>query len=228
MTAALPELSVSGVPLPRGTRFIDLTGRVFGRLTVRAYAGKIFGASKPAAWLCDCSCGKTCVPVRGMCLRNGHTASCGCLQREDLGLRRRALGNVARTYPAEYQAWLSMRRRCEDPKHRSYSRYGGRGIRVCSEWGSFKTFLRDMGRRPSGLSLERQNNNGDYTPGNCVWASARTQARNRSNNINLTFRGRSQCLSAWAAECGLRSDTLAARLRRGWALQAALQTPTDR
>ncbi len=94
----------------------------------------------------------------------------------------------------EYRIWINMRQRCLSPKHPGYERYGGRGIRICARWDVFENFYLDMGRRPAGLSIDRINNNGNYEPGNCRWATQKQQAMNtsrtsgRPNKVLLSFR----------------------------------------
>jgi hypothetical protein len=115
-----------------------------------------------------------------------------------------------------YRIWKMMRTRCSNPNFHAYSRYGGRGITVCSRWGSFSAFLADMGEAPAGLSIERVDNNGNYEPGNCKWATPKQQARNMRVNRMLTYGGETLCLSEWAERLGTTADVLWKRLdRRG-------------
>jgi hypothetical protein len=164
--------------------FIDLTGKRFGRLLVVERAGT--SKRRRALWLAACDCGVR-IAVITATLQNGRTKSCGCLHREVM----REVGKWANTkhgeaangkLSPEYSTWRSMIQRCEDPRHNRYDRYGGRGIRVCDRWrNSFEAFLADMGRKPSSnLSIDRINNDGNYEPGNCRWATASEQQKNKS------------------------------------------------
>jgi hypothetical protein len=130
----------------------------------------------------------------------------------------------------EYRAWAEMKARCYRRTHAHYACYGGRGIRVCDVWReSYEAFLGDVGRRPArGYSLDRLDNNGHYEPGNCRWATQIEQVRNRRCTVYLTAFGRTQCLTAWAAEVGLLDTTLGMRLRAGWDVERALSLPARR
>jgi hypothetical protein len=122
-----------------------------------------------------------------------------------------------------------MLSRCRNPRASGYENYGGRGIKVCDRWRDFAAFYSDMGDPPLGKSIERKDVNGDYEPGNCVWAGAKEQARNTRRNILLTHDGRTMCLMDWAAEIGLRWEALYARFTRlGWTVEAALTRPPDK
>lgn len=118
-----------------------------------------------------------------------------------------------------------MRRRCTNPKKRSYHRYGGRGIKVCERWSEFDRFFEDMGPRPEGMTLDRIDNDGDYEPTNCRWATGREQNANRDNNVRLTYQGRTQCVIAWAREMGVPPNTLYSRQRLGWTDEDVLTRP---
>lgn len=116
-----------------------------------------------------------------------------------------------------YLGWRAMIRRCYETGHHSYARYGGRGITVCVRWqGSFSAFVEDMGMRPEGKTIDRINNNGNYEPGNCRWATPSEQARNRSNTIVVCVDGESHNLPEWAEKTGLPHLLLLQRYQFGW------------
>lgn len=135
---------------------------------------------------------------------------------------------MARPTPL-YRAWENMMARCYGGKHiPGWHRYGGRGIRVCKRWHSPANFMKDMGPKPQGLSLERKNLDGHYTPRNCVWASWHTQARNTSRNVNVTLNGDTRCLLDWCVKLSVRYNSVVTRIRRGWSPKTALTTPIGR
>lgn len=214
-------------------KFIDVSGQRFGRLTAVVRTGTYkFGG---AMWFCRCDCGG-CIEAATTNLRSGNTQSCGCKGREQVStLAERTLkkhGHArAGSRSAEYKTWKAIRSRCHDPKTPHFAMYGARGIRVCEEWReSFKQFLADMGHRPPGrFSLDRIDNSKGYEPGNCRWATYRTQQNNRSNNRIIEFDGRSMTLAEWGRVTGVARATLERRIDRyGWSIERALTTPVAR
>lgn len=200
---------------------LNLLWQSFGRLKVINDAGS--SRSRQSMWLCECSCGNT-LTVRGCDLVNGTTKSCGCLRKEVASLYNTTHGY---TGSPTYHVWEAMLRRCRNADSPDYSGYGGRGIFVCERWYKFENFLEDMGEKPDGLSIERTDNNSGYSLDNCVWASMTTQARNRRSTRNLTYRGETLCVAAWADRLGLKRDVLYVRLRRGWSIERTLSTSTN-
>lgn len=151
-------------------KLIDLTGQKFNRLRVVArFVGK------RQHWICICGCGEYVV-VRGGDLKNNNTMSCGCLAREVLRNRNLTHGM---TKTKEHLTWKRMRQRCLNPNNPDFKYYGSRGITISKEWDSFETFFKDMGERPIGLTLERNNTNLGYSKNNCCWATRTKQVRNR-------------------------------------------------
>ncbi len=174
-------VSEDGKSLKRKYRIRDLTGMVFGRLSVlerdeNSKTGQI-------RWKCICTCGNI-KTVQASNLKNGAAPSCGCLKKEVLSRKKKRHGM---TFSREYHSWQSMRQRCLNTSHKSWDDYGGRGIKICPEWlNSFEQFYQDMGPRPEETTLEREDVNGHYCKENCVWATHRTQAQNRRNTV-LSF-----------------------------------------
>ncbi len=123
--------------------------------------------------------------------------------------------------------WLGMIQRCRDPNAQDWDRYGGRGIKVCERWQSFENFLADMGVRPDGMSVERDDNDGDYTPDNCRWATRSEQQRNRRSNVLLTYNGETLCVAEWAIRTGINRMTLHTRINRDWPVERILTAPVQ-
>ena len=124
-----------------------------------------------------------------------------------------------------YRSWESMKQRCTNPRFSSYKWYGGKGVRICDRWlgeNGFTNFLNDMGEVPIGLTLERIDNNGNYEPLNCRWATKKEQCRNRRTSAFFTFNGRTQTLAAWAEEYGIAQGLLYARLYKAWDFETAI------
>jgi hypothetical protein len=203
---------------------VDITGKRFGRLVARWVAGS---SDAGREWMCECDCGNGVV-VRLGSLRQGLTRSCGCYDREVKGrlLRERSTTHGL-SGTAEYKVWRGILRRCLNTHEKSYPRYGGRGITVCDRWRtSFENFLADMGPRPSAEhSIERENNDGPYSPENCRWATRLEQAANKRTKSDaryLTAFGRTQTLAQWSRETGIGPRTIAQRLDRHWLPGCAL------
>lgn len=118
-----------------------------------------------------------------------------------------------------------MINRCTDTDNQAYESYGGRGIRVCERWLTFENFFADMGMPARGMTLDRRDNDGNYEPSNCRWASKQDQANNRRSNKFIEFRGKNQTQAQWERELGLRRGQIYDRLARGWSVESALALP---
>lgn len=202
-------------------KIIDLTGQKFGFLQVVRISENVkYGHL--AAWICLCECGTT-KEIVGSSLRRGATKSCGCKavrwgNQDQLkhGLTKHRLQGT----------WRAMKERCSNPNHIAYARYGGRGITVCDRWLKIENFVADNDALAlPGLSLDRADNDGPYSPENCRWVSRREQSRNRGNNTILTHDGMTMCMSAWAERLGTSCATLVSRLGLGWSVEDTLSRP---
>lgn len=191
----------------------DMTGQTFGEWFVAEYAG-----SKGGPWFkCQCSCGYIGI-VRGIELRRG-SMSCGHNGPTYKHGNKRRNGEV----PEEYNVWVGMRTRCNDPQQESYHNYGGRGIKVCKRWDDFSVFMVDMGLRPSSKhTIERIDNNKGYEPSNCRWATRAEQVRNSRRTILFTLDGTTACLKDWCKSLGVSYSAAVWRIRNGWTVSEAL------
>jgi hypothetical protein len=198
----------------------DRTGLRFGKLTVVSFSHKRNG--KQYFWTCRCDCGREKV-VNISALVQGDTASCGCFEQASRYGRRRKHGMYG---TSEYIIWRGILARCLNVNDPAYHNYGGRGITVCKRWRSFANFLADMGKRPSrGHSIDRKNNNGNYSPRNCRWATRTEQARNSRRCRTVTHDGRTLSIAEWAELVGLHPATLLHRVNIGWPFHKALSHP---
>lgn len=197
----------------------DETGKRYGRLVAKS---KVERPGKGLFWNCVCDCGREVV-VWGANLRSGNSKSCGCLGRENLRASKTSHGKA---HTREYHVWLTMKSRCLNPNNQKYADYGGRGIKVCDRWLDFDAFYDDMGDRPSDAhSIDRIDNDGDYCPENCRWATTSQQQRNKRSSCVLAWNGKEQTAVEWAAELGISQAVIASRLYRGWSVERTLTTP---
>lgn len=191
---------------------VDLVGVRFGRLVVleRAANDRIY-----PVWVCKCDCGSV-KEVRSIYLRSGGVKSCGCLHRD-----------FRRTHGASetglYKLWSAMRQRCANPKNKRYADYGGRGITVCERWLDFSNFKSDMGEPPTpSHTLDRKDNDGNYDPENCHWATRLEQMNNMRRNRTITAFGETKTLTEWGREVRPHKVTISRRLAKGIPPEVAL------
>jgi hypothetical protein len=200
----------------------DLVGKRFERLLVVCL--KMKGKSK--YWNCVCDCGNITV-VTTSHLISGHTVSCGCRSKENRDKRNFKHGLCLKSRRL-YRIFHAMKLRCFDKKHRNYSDYGERGITVCSEWEnnieSFFEWALANGYDDT-KSIDRIDNDKGYSPDNCRWATNAEQARNKRDNVYLTINGEKHVLSDWARIKSIDRSTLANRIKKGWDIDKALNTP---
>ncbi|MEI5909421.1 hypothetical protein WAK64_20545 [Bacillus spongiae] len=188
-----------------------MKGERFGKWLV---IEKVEG-SKPIKWLCRCDCGKE-KEVSQNNLKRGKSSSCGCFRKEKL----RELKSVHNCQPEKlYGVWLSMKRRCDLKSSPSYINYGARGIRVVDEWKSDYAVFRDWAFSngyEEGLSIDRINNDGNYSPDNCRWVDRRTQNLNKRTNRNITIDGVTRTVTEWSEQSGINRKTIQSRINYGW------------
>lgn len=203
-------------------RYKDLTGMKFDRLTVMGDVGKRTKGNG-IMWKCICDCGNE-VYVRTYSLGK-DVKSCGCLRNEKLIQRSTTHG---KKYTRVYREWKNIKQRCLNPKLPDYKYYGARGITICPEWANdFQNFY-DWAMAngySDALTIDRIDNNKNYSPDNCRWVDRLTQSNNTRKNHNLTFNNKTQTISMWARETGILSSTICYRVNHGWSVEEALTIP---
>ena len=192
----------------------DVSRMKFGRLQVTGRA--VSDSRRLALWACRSECGSE-VTGAGAELAKGQHTSCGC-----------ARFTHAMTNTPTYRSWKSMRRRCLNENDSSYKNYGGRGISICRQWGEFEAFVRDMGVRPDGTSLDRIDVNGNYEPVNCRWASSMEQSNNTRRNVFVELNGERLTLAEAARKAGVHRTTFKTRIYRGESAQQASRPTQSR
>jgi len=201
-------------------KFVDRTGLRYGRLQVLCKTDKRT-ESGAVVWNCLCNCGKE-TQASGSSLTAGDTNSCGCLHADTARAKGLAKKTHGMTRTPTYRAWAGAHGRCNNKTNAKYPLYGGRGIKVCSEWDSFARFLQDMGPAPAGHSLDRIDVNGDYTPANCRWATQLEQQNNRRDNVIIDYAGERMTMAMYCRKHGLNSDKVQQRLKRGYSVEQAV------
>jgi hypothetical protein len=190
-------------------------GRQFIRWTVESWD------HEARKWNCVCACGNRGL-ISSARLLNGATKSCGCLAQEQKTIHGHAR---KRNRSTTYQAWYSMIQRVTNPRTKQFKDYGGRGIVVCNERRDFTAFLADMGERPTGLLLDRIDNDKGYSKGNCRWATRSQQQTNQRRTQWLTIDGAMRPLAELAREAGLYPALVRNRIANGWSPERALRAP---
>lgn len=203
---------------------IDISNQRFGKLI--AIQRVPSGIGNRTIWLCRCDCG-TIKTVQTGNLRNGDTKSCGCASHE--AARQRFIQmNTSHGWSgtATYESWKAMNKRCSNKNSPDYPDYGGRGIAVCPQWQKFEAFLADMGPRPEGMTIERNNNQLGYSKSNCKWATPVEQANNKRTNTMITCGGVTKTLTQWCREMGLNYQTIQGRIQdKKWSPERAFTQP---
>lgn len=188
----------------------DLTGQIFGRLTVMHRVS--LSKSGKSRFQCQCSCGNTII-VEGHNLISGATQSCGCIRKEKARRLKLSHGMAGTRL---YRCWRNMHDRCLNPKNKEFSNYGARGISICKEWSDFSVFYRwavSNGYRDD-LTIDRIDVNQGYSPQNCRWTNAYNQSRNRTDNVWITIDGKRMIQEDWAKELNISSASIRYRRRK--------------
>lgn len=198
------------------SEFIEI-GNMYGFLRVEGISEKK-GTSRHIHYNCTCTrCGKTNVIIPSYRLKAGTSKSCGCTKVKH--------GHCSRAFKGgtdSYRRYIEMHRRCEDPTHRGYERYGARGIKVCERWSGpdgFENFFEDMGVCPPGYQLDRIDGTKGYSPDNCRWASLEIQNRNRKDNIWVEYKGMKLILKDWGDKFGVSGSFISRRIAKGMSMQ---------
>lgn len=201
---------------------IDMKGKRFGKLFVLHEAESYIKPSgqKVTMWHCKCDCGNE-VDVQANKLRSGHSTSCGC-HRHEFRYKHGLAGTRL------HKIWVGMIHRCYDSKTKGYENYGGRGICVCKEWFddfmSFRNWSINNGYKDN-LTIDRIDNDGNYEPTNCRWATQKEQQLNKRNTVYLTMNGVTRTIPEWSEVIGIKQATIRSRIAKGWSVEKTLKTP---
>lgn len=203
----------------------DRVDQKFNRWTVigpsfslPAYNGRLRYA------LCECCCGYLSVSILAHVV-HGKTRGCNECALE---LTHRSNTTHGKSSTRAYVIWRKMRSRCNDPNNDNWDRYGGRGIAVCERWdASFENFFADMGHPPTAKhTLERKDNDGNYEPNNCCWATRKEQCNNTSRNVKLMYRGKIYTIAQLCEKSGLSKHLVRNRIQNyGWSVEDAVEIP---
>jgi len=201
----------------------DITGKVYSRLTVLSYFGKL---NKTNRWLCQCICGNKIITSIAS-LNYGSTKSCGCYGKEQRlkGVieKKTKHGKTCGGNQRIYIIWANMITRCTNEKSTQYKWYGARGIKVCDRWRIFQNFLDDMGDPSKEMTLDRIDVNKDYSPENCRWATRKEQANNTRGNVRHMVNGENLTIAQISEKYKINYGTLWSRLKRGDSIEKAIR-----
>ncbi len=207
------------------SRKIDMVGQRFGRLVVIEEAGKT--PQNTVLWKCKCDCGNEVV-VRGTCLRNGHTTSCGC-KKVDMTVQRNTKHGEVNT--RLYEIWNGIKKRVNSKNEKDfhYKYYAGKNIKMCNEWYDFLVFKRwalSHGYQDD-LTIDRIDVNGDYCPDNCRWATKKEQANNKTVNVFITYNGETKTAHQWSEEFDVSYASIMRRYHQGIRGDDLFSHPSD-
>lgn len=213
----------------KGKSFVrDISGNRYGKLVVIEFS-HISEDRKRTYWKCKCDCGKEII-TRGDGLKSGHTSSCGCYNKEIVSKTKGATTH-GMTNDRIYKIYCGMKNRCLNPNTAGYMNYGGRGIKVCDEWlddfMSFYNWAMENGYSDK-LSIDRIDVNGNYEPSNCRWATEKEQSNNTRRTVFVTYNNEEKPISYWASQFGIKPKTIKNRLKNGWSVEEALNTPVGK
>ena len=208
----------------------DIIGNVYERLEIISFSHKEKNKSARYKYYynCKCSCGNDKI-IERRSIMYGNTKSCGCIHKEGLIKRNKdnnIYGNDSIEFEGLYNSWIAMKNRCDSPKNKKYEYYGGKGIKVYSDWYDwfkFKEWALDNGWE-SGLTIERADIKKNYEPLNCTWVTQKEQANNKSNNKYIKYKGETKTLSRWCEELDLNYDRIKARINAcHWSVEDAFE-----
>lgn len=203
-------------------RLKDITGRRFGRLVAIEHTG--YTDRGQSIWRFQCDCGNI-YEAQSAPVVYGSVISCGCYNREKTAKKNFKHGfSESGKKEKLYSVWCSMRKRCRNENDQMYKYYGGRGITSCEEWEDYPTFRKwayENGYE-EGLTIDRIDVNGNYSPDNCRWIPMAEQMQNTRRNKYLTFNGETKCIAEWSREIGVSHNTIQRRLSHGWTIEEAL------
>ena len=229
---SLKDSTLTEIPwVKRIGKKIDLTNQTFGRLTVIEEAPpRVYQSGRKIyMWKCRCECGNICT-VATSDLRSGHTASCGCYQKECASEAKKTHGKSKERL---YNIYKNMHKRCDDPSCGHYKWYGGKGISVCHEWSgdngvaAFFEWALNNGYSDE-LTIDRIDGNKGYSPDNCRWATRKQQSNNIKSNVILTYNGKDYTLSELAEYAKMPRGTLRTRIfKLGMEVKNAVEKPIN-